>query len=42
MMMKHYDGLVKINHNSNQSCIPDHPYSTLIIDGLGSDKTNML
>ena len=41
MMMKN-DKSVKINHNPNWPSIPDHPYRTLIIDGLGSSKTNVL
>ena len=41
-MMRNYDDSIKINHNSNWPYIPDHPYRTLIIGGLGSGKTNML
>ena len=41
-MMKNYDESVKISHNPNWPYIPDHPYRTLIIGGLGSGKTNML
>ena len=41
-MMKNYDELVEINHNSNWPYIPDHPYRILIVGGLGSGKTNML
>ena len=37
-----YDEAVKINHSSNWSYIPDHPYRTLIIGALGSGKTNVL
>ena len=40
--MNNYDQSAEINHNSNWSYIPDHPYRTLIIGGLGSGKTNML
>ena len=29
-------------HNSNWLQIPDHPYRILIIDGIGSGKTNLL
>ena len=32
----------KVNHNPNWPYIPDHPYRILIIEGLGSGKTNML
>ena len=32
----------KIKHNENWSYIPDHPYRMLIIEGLGSGKTNLL
>ena len=31
-----------IEHNSNWSYIPDHPYRILIIGGSGSGKTNAL
>ena len=41
-MMKSYDESVKINHNLNWPYIPDHPYRILIIDGSGSQKSNML
>ena len=40
-MTKSYDELVKINHNPNWSCIPDHPYRILTIGGSGSSKTNV-
>ena len=40
--MKNYNLSVKINHNSNWPYIPEHPYRTLIIGGLGSGKTNIL
>ena len=30
-MMKKYDELVEMNHNPNQSYIPDHPYRILIV-----------
>ena len=42
MMMKNFDGSVKLNHNPNWSYITDHPYRILIIGGLGSSKTNVL
>ena len=29
-------------HYEKRSCIPDHPYRILIIDGSGSRKTNTL
>ena len=32
----------RINHNSNWSYIPYHPYRILIIGGSGSGKTNAL
>ena len=41
-MMKNYDQTVRKNHNLNWPHIPDHPYRTLIISGLGSGKTNEL
>ena len=41
-MMGNYDQSFEINHNPNWSYIPDHPYSILIIDGSGSEKTNVL
>ena len=34
-MAKNYDQSVEINHNSNFSYIPDHPYRILIIAGSG-------
>ena len=40
--MKNYNQSVKINHNSNWSYIPDHPYRIFIICGLESGKTNVL
>ena len=40
--MKNYDELVEINHNSNRSYIPDHPYRILITGGSRSHKTNLL
>ena len=42
IIIKNYDESVKINHNPNWPYIPDHPYRILIIDGLGSGKTNVL
>ena len=36
--MKNYNQLVEKNYNSNWSYIHDHPYRTLIIDGLGSRR----
>ena len=41
-IMKNYDQLVEINHNSNWPYIPEHPYRILIIGGSGSAKTNVL
>ena len=41
-MIKNYDQLVELNHNSNWPCIPVHPYRILIIGGSGSGKTNVL
>ena len=41
-IMKYYDQLVEINHNSNWPYIPEHPYRILIIGGSGSAKTNVL
>ena len=35
-MIKNYNQSIKINHNLNWLCKPDHPYIILIIDGLGS------
>ena len=32
----------KTKHNTNWPYIHDHPYRILIIDGLGSGKTNAL
>ena len=40
--MKYYDQSVKINHHLNWSYIPNHPYRTLIVGGLGSGQTDML
>ena len=42
MMVKKYDELVKISHNSNWLQIQDHLYWILIIGGSGSVKTNVL
>ena len=41
-MIKNYDQSVEIKHNSNWPYIPDHRYRVLIINGLGSGKTNVL
>ena len=41
-IMKNYDQSVEINHNPNWLHIPDHLYRILIVDGSGSDKTNVL
>ena len=41
-MMKNYDQLVEINHNTNWPYIPDHPHGTLIVGGSGSAKNNVL
>ena len=40
--MKNYDESVEINHNTNRPHILHHPYRILIIDGSGSEKTNVL
>ena len=40
--MKNYDQPVKINHNPNWPCIPNHPYSISIIGSSRSGKTNVL
>ena len=32
----------KTEHDKNWPYIPDHPYRILIIEGLGSGKTNIL
>ena len=40
--MKSYDQPVEKNHNPNLPYIPDLPYRILIIDCLGSGKTNVL
>ena len=40
--MKIYDKIVKINHNSNKSYIPDQPHRILIIGGSTSGKNNVL
>ena len=37
--MRNYDESVEINHNPNW---PNIPFRILIIDGSGSDKTNVL
>ena len=41
-MMKSHNQSVKINHNPNWPCIPDHPYRMLIIGASGLGKTNVL
>ena len=41
-MTKNYDESVEINHNSNWSYIPDHPFRILIIGGSASGKNNVL
>ena len=41
-MMKNYDESVEINHNPSWSCTLDHPHRILIVDPLGSGKTNVL
>ena len=38
----HYVNENKTGHNKNWPYIPDHPYRTLIIGGLGSGKTNFI
>ena len=35
--MKNYDELVEIDHNSNWSYIPHHPYTIFIIGESGSE-----
>ena len=40
--MRNYDQPVKINHNSNWSYIPGHPYIILITGGSESGKANVL
>ena len=40
--MKIYDESVEINHNSNWSYFPSHPYMVSITDGSGSGKINKL
>ena len=43
--MIYLDNIVNNNnkgHNEKWPCIPDHPYSILIIGGSGSGKTNTL
>ena len=40
--MKNYEKLLELNHNPNQSYIPDHPSRILIVGGSGSGKTNVL
>ena len=42
MMVKSYDQSVGVDHNANRIYIPDHPYRILIIDGSGSEKTNVI
>ena len=41
-MTKNYDESVEINHNSNWSYIPDHPFRILIIGDSASGKTKVL
>ena len=41
-MIKSYDKCVGINHNSNCSCILDHPCRILIIGGPRSAETILL
>ena len=40
--MKNYDESVGINHNSNWSYLPDHPFRVLIIGDSASGKTYVL
>ena len=40
--MKNYDESVEVNHNPNCLYITNHPYRVLIIDGSGSDETDLL
>ena len=42
MEIKHFDQSVKINHNTNWSYPPDHPYGILIVGGSGQGKLNTL
>ena len=41
-MTNNFDQSVKINHHLNWPDISNDPYTTLIIGGLGSGKTNVL
>ena len=41
-MMNNYNESVEVNHNSNWTYIPDHPYRILVIGDSGSGKTNVL
>ena len=41
-MMQNFEELFEICHNLNWPYIPDHPYRTLVIGGLGSGKTNVI
>ena len=40
--MTNYVESVEISHNLNWAYILNHPYRILIIDGLGSGKTNVI
>ena len=40
--MKNYEESVEIIHDPGWPNIPDHPYKTVIINGSGSGKTNVL
>ena len=40
--MKNYDGSSEIDHNPNQSYIPNNSYRILKIGGSGSEKINVL
>ena len=42
MVMKNYEESVEIIHDPGWPNIPDHPYKTVIINGSGSGKTNVL
>ena len=41
-MIQNFNQSVEKNQDLNWPYIPDHPYSILIIGGLGSGKTNLL
>ena len=41
-MIQNYDESVRINHSSNWTNTPDHPYRVLIIRGSGLSNINAL